>query len=267
MKRVWRYAKEHWQEEDSGQEGNIGPSIPGDCDYPPDWYGFLSEPKLSIICDADGKQLGYGSACDEVDRGSANGIVLRLDVDEEIPPYSWTIDGEGYHFGSIDGGTGWTTMTSGEIVEVYLEIGNGCVGRITVEDDCGNASIAFTRASDGFWSTYGYPEYPSFWDALTPYSPGTWSWCGYPGFNSFEIIEGKYKWEGNGPGTPLLCYSGSPSPSTWYNPDNPSMEIPYLPESTSITPFGLGESQITGSCPGGCKPLYRSIRLYYWSCY
>jgi len=122
------------------------------------WYDFLSEPELSIICDADGKQLGYGSSCDAINMGTTTDVRVGGDVD--LPPYSWSIAGP-------DGADGWyflvpgvgttTTTTSGsttETVQIYAG-GQACgTATIRVEDACGNYETDYIRCADvGGWQS------------------------------------------------------------------------------------------------------------------
>jgi hypothetical protein len=149
------------------------PTVTKEVNFPEGWYDFLSEAELSIICDADGKQLGCGSACDVIDRNACVDVHVGC-VGAEIPPYSWSISGTGFHFNTVAGPTTWTSQTANETVKICADNTACGTGTVTVTDACGNTGTDYVRCENSglclckiWWNTgdcsdvwaCGGPEY------------------------------------------------------------------------------------------------------------
>ena len=133
----------------AAQDPCIFPTIPNEVNYPPGWNDFI-ESGRTIICAADGKQLGYGSACDEVTREDC--VTVYIGGATECAPYSWTISGSGFHFNAVDGPITCETPSINE--EVLICADNTACGtvKVTIEDACWGTGTNFVRSDNSVQS-------------------------------------------------------------------------------------------------------------------
>ncbi|MCK4792353.1 MAG: hypothetical protein KAV87_51965 [Desulfobacteraceae bacterium] len=117
----------------NGQKGCVVPTVTGNVDKPEGW----NSPKI------------YTSS-EEVDLNN----FVKVWVDSEgwaRPPYSWSVSGTGFHFGSVSGPTTATTNEDLEELELWADDTACGTATITVTDSYNNTETAYIRSSNGVW--------------------------------------------------------------------------------------------------------------------
>ena len=241
------------------QDRCLFPTVTEEVNFPEGWYDFLSEPELSIICNADGKQLGFGSSCDAINRGAITHIRVTGDVD--FPPYYWTItdpDGEiGWYI--YEGGTPYKEYESDdatELITIYAGGGSCGAAKVTVIDAHGNFGTTYIRCADyGGWTNC----HPTTCTNMGPCWPECNSWypcsstpCYIAGHQVTFIVDSE---EGYVNGLCAECYCSRFGGDGW------GME--FCPREMSDNPdspcFGM-----LSHCPD--NKYIEAIMIKYWEC-
>jgi hypothetical protein len=135
----------------TAQDKCFVPTLTKEVNFPLGWHDFF-ETEHPVICAADGKQLGYGSVCDEVAREACVTVYIGGQGGEsEYAPYSWAISGTGFHFDAVDGPTTWESASSAESVLICADNTACGKGIVTVTDSCWNTGIDFIKCTTGQW--------------------------------------------------------------------------------------------------------------------
>jgi hypothetical protein len=146
----------------AAQDGCIFPTVTEEVNFSEGWHDCLSD--LTIICAADGKQLGYESACDEVTREDC--VLVYIGGAPECAPYSWTISGTGFHFNAMDGPTTRETASTNEEVLICADNTACGTGKITVKDACWGTGTNYVRSDNSVQSLcYKKKGTMCYWDS------------------------------------------------------------------------------------------------------
>jgi hypothetical protein len=168
----------------AGQKGCVVPTVTANVDKPEGW----NSPKIF-------------KSSEEVDRNS----FVKVWVDSEgwaRPPYSWSVSGTGFHFGSVSGPTTATTNEDLEELELWADDTACGTGTVTVTDICDNTGTDYIFSDFGQWvSCYE----SGFMGACTIYQ----GYCYL--YQEGHRVEGYFCHPGSG----VNCHDGTCSDDVW----------------------------------------------------
>jgi len=206
----------------------------------------------------------YGDASVIHQQGSGdNDVDLYVGSSLACGPFSWSVSGTGFHFGSVAGPTTGETEEEMEIITLYADATACGTATITVTDSCGESSTAYIRC-----------EEDSDWCQTTAQtcSDGTCT-CPYPGAADVTVEYLANKWRsdrivGNEMSRQLTWYACSsaiyPCDNSWWDthciPTDPGQQEPCITEDSEFVVPCVNSG-------GGADLYYRMyMRHYEWRC-
>jgi len=110
-------------------------AIPSDWPEWPEWHG----------------RLEIHSEMETIARNEGIDLWSVVEGGNPCPPFTWTVSGTGFYFGSISGPTTATTQEEFEILELWADSTACGSAWITVTDACGQRAEGSVRSTAGKW--------------------------------------------------------------------------------------------------------------------